>query len=299
MRRTALQIGAAALIFLAAAASAYARCENYTPGPKPQNTGRDIVGKDLDQILDRGFIEFAVYEEFPPYSWEEGGKARGVDVELGRMIAEDLGVEARFNFVAASETVDADLRNYVWKGPLIGGRVSNVMLHVPYNSDLACRNELVVLNGQYFNEKIAIAYHRDAYPEDPPVPAYFRFDTVGVENDTIADFYLSSFAQGQMQANIRRYSTPQEAMAALAAGEVKAVMGAKSQLEYGLTPALDLHMPPLLGFSTSEWTLGVAVHHAYRPLSYAVDDAIRAVVENGRLQQVFQDYGLSFTPAKW
>lgn len=286
-------------VFFASGTAALARCENFVPGPKPQNTSRDIVGKDLDQIVERGFIEFAVYEDFAPYSWEEGGKAHGIDIELGRLIAEDLGVEARFNFVAASENVDGDLRNYVWKGPIIGGRVSNVMLHVPYNSDLACRNEQVVLTGQYFNEKIVIAYRRDAYPDSAPVPAYFRYDTVGVENDSIADFYLSSFAGGQVMPNIRRYATPGEAMAALAAGEVKAVMGARAQLEFGQTPEIAVHAPPLLGFAVGEWPLGVAIRHTYRPLAYAVDDAIRAAVEDGRLRQIFADYGLSYTPASW
>ncbi len=299
MARAASSLATGLLLVFAWSAEAWARCEGFVPQPKPQNTSRDIVGHDLDQITDRGFIEFAVYEDFPPYSWEEKGKPRGVDIELGRLIAEDLGVEPRFNFVAAGENLDADLRNFVWKGPIVNGRVSNVMLHVPYNSDLACRIEQVVLTGQYFNEKIAIAFREDAYPDSAPVPAYFRFDTVGVENDTIADFYLSGLAGGQLAANIRRYATPEQAMTALAAGEVKAVMGAKSQLEFGLVQGLNIHTPPLVGFSTGEWTLGVAVRHNYRALSYAVDDAIRLAVQDGRLRQIFDDYGLSYTEAKW
>ena len=59
----------AALAGLALAGPAFARCEDWTPQPKPQNTGRDIVGQDLDTILERGYIEFAAYEEFPPWSY--------------------------------------------------------------------------------------------------------------------------------------------------------------------------------------------------------------------------------------
>ncbi len=287
---------AASLVFSGAA---FSRCEGVAPQQKPQNASRDIVGQELDEIVERGFIEFAVYEDFPPYSWEEGGKPKGVDIELGRIIAEDLGVEARFNFVQAAETVEGDLRNYVWKGPIVGGRVSNVMLHVPYNVDLDCRVEQAVLTGQYYNEKIAIAYRKDAYPDGGPTPLYFRYDTVGVENDSIADFYLSSLANGQVRPNIRRYATPAQAMAALDAGEVVAVMGAKSQLAFGLTPALALHEPPLLGFAVSEWTVGLAVNHRYRPLAYAVDDAVKAAVNEGRLEKIFADFGLTYRPAKW
>ncbi|MDJ0608323.1 MAG: transporter substrate-binding domain-containing protein [Kiloniellales bacterium] len=300
MRGGALACAIALVCLLAPTDAALARCEDHVPGPKPQNASRDIVGQSLDEIVERGYIEFAVYEEFPPYSWRDGGKAKGVDIDLGRLVAEFLGVEARFRFVAAAENVDGDLRNYVWKGPLIGGRVSNIMLHVPYNDDLACRNEQVVLTGQYFNEKIAIAYRRDAYPDgDAPTPAYFRFDKVGVENDSIADFYLSSFAGGQLQPNIRRFPTTAEAMVALAQGEVQAVMGRKTQLDFGLTAELAVHAPPLPGFAVGEWTLGVAVRHNYRPLAYSVDDAIRAAVDDGRLAAIFDAHGLSFTPPDW
>lgn len=274
------------------ATDAAARCADWTPQPKPQNASRDIVGADMDQIIDRGWIEFAVYEDFAPWSWEQGGP-KGVDIELGRLIAESLGVEARFRFVTAGEDLQADLRNWVWKGPVVGGRVANVMLHVPYDSDFACRVEQVVFTGQAYSESIAIAYREDAYPEDKPVPAYFRFDTVAVENDSIADFYLTGLAGGQLAANIRRYPSYAAAMAALAAGEVKAAMGPRAQLEHGLTDGVGLHEPPLPGFARGRWTLGVAVHQRYRALGYAIDGAIADALADGRMDAIFAAYGLS------
>ena len=278
-------------------------CEGVKSGldaeRKPQNVGRDIIGQSLDDIMDRGWIQFAVYENFPPYSYEENGVLKGIDIDLGRVIADDLGVEARFYQTAAGENVEADLRNNVSRGSLIGGSISNVMLHVPYNRELACRNELVVLTGQYFNESLAIAFSRETYPDGGPVPAYFRYDTVGVENDSISDFYLSSVANGQLIGNMTRYSSPEEAMAALQAGEVDAVMGAKAQLEHGLTDALDIHQPPLPGLAIGNWTLGVAVRHNWRPLAYTVDDSIRAAVQDGRMEAIFASHGLSFSPPDW
>lgn len=278
------------------ATTATARCEDWVPQPKPQNAGRDIVGHELDVILDRGWIEFAAYEDYPPYSFEEGGQPRGIDIEIGKLIAEDLGVQPRFKLVAAGENLDADLRNTLWKGPIVGGAVSNVMLRVPYDSAFTCRVEQVVFTGQYQTEGIAIAYSKAAYPEEKPVPAYFRFDTVAVENDSIADFYLTSLAGGQLSGNIRRYRDMTQAMAALAAGEVKAAMGPKAQLEYGLTDDLAVHQPPLPGFAVGKWTIGLGINFRYRPLAYAVDDAIYAALADGRIAAIFESYGLSFTP---
>lgn len=275
---------------------AVARCEDHVPQPKPQNASRDIVGQDLDQIQERGFMTFAAYEDFPPWSYEENGKPVGVDIEIGKLIAEDLGVEARFKLVSPSENLDGDLRNWIWKGPIVGGSVVNVMLHVPYDSNYACRVEQVVFTGTYHVEEIGIAYRKDAYPEDPPIPAYFRFDTVAVENDSIADFYLTAFPGGQLSKNMRRYPTMAGAMAGLAAGETMAAMGPLAQLEAGLTEDIAVHTPPLPGFAVGKWTVGTAVHFSYRGLSYSVEDAVYAGIQDGRIEKIFADYGLSFQP---
>lgn len=296
MTKPSLSLGLFLSLSLLAGTHASARCEGYVPQPKPQNAARTIVGADLDTIQQRGYITFAAYEDFPPWSFEDAGKPRGVDIDIARLIAADLGVEARFKLVTASETLDADLRNWIWKGPLVGGSVANVFLHAPYDSDFACRIEQVTFTGQYHVEEVSIAYRKDAYPEEKPVAAYFRFDKVAVENDSIADFYLSSFPGGQLAANVNRYATAAQAMAGMARGETKAAMGPRSQLEFGLTDDMGIHSPPMPGFAKSKWTLGIAVHFSYKPLGYAVDDAIVAGIQDGRIEQIFRDYGLTFSP---
>ena len=295
-----MRLVSACLAFLLSTGVAFAACEDHVPQPKPQNTSRQDVGADFDTIQERGWIEFAVYEDFPPFSYVEDGTLTGVDIEVGRIIAGDLGVEARFMAVPAGENVDADLRHFVWKGPIVGGRVANVMLHVPWNENLACRNEQVVLTGQYYDEKIGIAWRRDAY-EEAPTPAYFRFDPVGVENDSLADFYLSSAFGGQIREKVRRFPSYAEAMDALREGAFGAVVGPLTQLEAGAQDddGIVVSEVPLVGLSLGEWTLGVAVRHTYRQLGYAVDDAVRAAVEDGRMAAAFGKYGLSHRPPDW
>lgn len=289
-----------------AAGMASARCEDQAPGQRPQNTPREDVGQTLDTIVERGWIEIAVYEDFPPYSWEEGGTAKGVDVEVGRLIAESLGVAARFRFVQPGENLEADLLNYVWKGAVVGGHVSNLMMRVPYNSTFTCRVEQVVFTGQYAGEEIGIAYRRDAYPDAVPeadadgrhpealVPAFFRYDAVGVENDSISDFYLTATLGAA--ARVTRYRTTLAAMDGLKAGEVVAVMGALSQLDHGSGEGIAVHTPLMPGFQLSHWTLGLAVHHSHRDLGYAVDDAVAAALADGRIAAIHAAYGLDFTP---
>ena len=243
-------------------------------------------------------MSFAVYDAYPPYSWLEGDQPRGVDVDIARLIAAELGVEPRFTFVQAGENLETDLRLNIWQGSALNAPVANVMMRVPYDSKFACRVEQVVFNGQYAQESIAIAYAKKDYPDNPPVPAYFRIDTVGVENDSISDFYLTSFAHGQTAAGVRRYPTVIAAVQALAAGEVMAAMGPRGQLEYAIAQAgpdagIGLHEPPLPGLAKSRWTLGTAEHFAYRPLAYAVDDAVAKGLADGRIAKIYSDYGMT------
>lgn len=285
-------------LLVALPGGALARCEDVAPQPKPQNTPAQDVGRDFDRILDEGWIEFALYDDFPPWSWEEKGRAVGVDVEIGRLIAAELGVAPRFRLVQPSETLEADLLNYVWKGAAIGGHVSDVMLHVPYDSALVCRIEQAAFTGQYAQETVAIAYVAAEYPDKAPTPPFFRFDAVAVENDTISDFYLTNLL-GPVD-KIRRYPSAMAAMDALAAGETLAAMGPRAELEEGARrhPAagLAVHTPPLVGFARGAWTLGVAVGFQHRDLGYAVDMAIETALADGRIAAIFEDHGLTYTP---
>lgn len=304
-RRSAVLAVLAAGAFALAALPVHARCENVTPGAKPQNTAREFVGQTLDEIIDRGSLTIALYEDFPPYSWLDGSTPRGVDVEVGRILAEALGVAPEFRFVQAGENLQTDLMSYVWRGTVQKEPVSNVMLRVPYDSEFTCLVEQVVFTGQYAAEEIAIAYRRDAYPEavagdDPrhegaPVPAYFRFDTVAVENDSIADFYLTSFPGGQIGESIHRFRSMAQAMEALAAGETMAAMGPRAQLQFGAAEGVAVHQPPLPGFARARWTVGIAVHHSHRDLGYALDDAIAAALADGRIAAAYAAYGLTFS----
>lgn len=307
-RRTALNAIAMGLATLVAGlcAPAFARCEDVTPGQRPQNTPHDFVGQTLDEITERGFITFALYEDYPPYSFGTADAPKGIDVEIGRLIAKELGVEPQFRFGQAGENLQTDLMTYVWRGSVVGDPVANVMLRVPYDSAFACRVDQVVFTGQYATEEIAIAYSRAAYPdvvisdadrhEGGPVPAFFRFDSVAVENDSISDFYLTSFPGGGIGPNIHRYHNMTDAMAALKSGEVMAAMGPRAEMQYAADESVAVHKPPMPGFALSKWTVGVAVHTSHRDLAYAIDDAIAAALADGRIAAIHAQYGVSFTP---
>lgn len=296
MSRSGLFLGSC---LLALSGLVHASCDDLAKGfadviPNHADA-KNIVGQDFDAILERGYMTFAVYQDFAPYSWKEGSEAKGIDIEIAKVIAEAMEVEAKFNFFAADENVDADFRNQVWRGGLINGEVSNVMMHAPYNKDLQCRNELVVLGGQYFNETLATAYRKEAFPDGAPTTPYYRFHKVGVENHTISDFYLSNFSGGMLLQNVVHYPDHDDAFDGMLQGEVDAVMGVKGKLEYlDQSDEIEVATPPLVNFALNEWTLGIAVNFRYREVYYTVDGIIADMVKDGRMQKIFEQYGVTY-----
>jgi len=251
------------------------------------------VGKSYDEIIDRGWMSVGVYSDFPPWSFRRDGKLVGIDVDIGRELAKIIGVDARIEELPAGENVDADLRNFVWKGPVIGGNVVNVMLHMPYHQELQIRNNLVVLTGKYASESLGLGYHQKRAGS---TLAAFRFATLGVEIDTLADHLALEVYGGTLTSNLKHYPNVTSMKQDLIDGEVDGVFAQKAEVEY-LTKGMqnfDTVVPVLPGYGSPSWQIGVAVNHTYRALGYVIDDAIGELIENGRMQQIFSSYGVSW-----
>lgn len=268
----------------------------------------NTVGESLEEIQEKGRIKIAVYEDYRPFSFVENGKLTGIDVDIADVIAKELGLRLELMAVQADENVDADLRNHVWRGPRIGARsegsiavdaVANLMLHIPYDRELETRNELAVLFSPYFQDRVTIV--RD--PEQFEGGAFSLFDldgkAIGVELDTLSDFYLSSTWGGKLRAGLVRFLRPDEGMAKLLAGEIAAFMGPASQIEGALGERredYDFDRTELPGLAIDSWNVGAAVRENARDLRWAAGDIIDAMVHNGEMASIFAKYGVTYAP---
>ena len=52
--------------------------------------------QSMEEIRERGVLRVAVYKDFPPYSYREGARYRGTDVDLARAIAERMGLPMQY-----------------------------------------------------------------------------------------------------------------------------------------------------------------------------------------------------------
>lgn len=255
--------------------------------------------RPLDEVVDSGTLVIAVYRDFPPFSYGSDDDLKGVDVDLGRAIAGKLGVSAAFMPITADENVDDDLRNAVGKGHYLTRVVADLMLHVPVDRQLALRNTLVAIHAPYFSRRFAVAFN-DGMVEGRLEPGAIGDARIGVELDSLPDFFLTSAYGGVLKENVVHYPTVNAAARALAAGDVAALVAPQSQIEAGLGADRDrFQLSPVTmhGFGRTEWVVGVAVDHNSRDLGYAVDDIVAGLAADGTIRGIFSAHGISYRPA--
>jgi len=262
--------------------------------------------RPYDDIVASGVLRVALYENFPPYSFQQDGQPRGVDVELAQALAEGLQLKLELLWVTPGEKLDDDLRNFIWKGHYLRPELlADLMLRVPYDRDFSFKrnelgeliNELVVMFGPYQRERWQVAYD-DRRLEAVPSVAVFQFHPIGVELDSVPSFYLSSVFGGRMSRQTHHYPSTQAAFAAMRAGEVDATMAMRGELDWLVQRAADPHLHlaenayPNLGEQV--WDLGMAVHESNRQLAYALEEVLERLIRDGLLERIYTANGLRY-----
>ncbi|MES9923795.1 MAG: transporter substrate-binding domain-containing protein [Candidatus Thiodiazotropha endolucinida] len=247
----------------------------------------------LDRIRERGVLEVAVYKDFPPFSYrDERGRIVGIDADIAHALAKSLGVAAAIRAVGADESMEDDLRNNVWKGHYLGGGVADVMLHVPYDAAFAEENDRVIFVAPYYREQVVVAVEKGVGANLDPLD-YFSREKVGVELDTLTDFYLLSAYNGKIRNQVVHFSNIGKAVSALKNGEVAGVAGPRSEIEFALGDQVanyavgPIQMP---GLSTSGWDLGAAVKQGNGALAEVVEQAMSQLRQSSSLSKIFTQY---------
>jgi polar amino acid transport system substrate-binding protein len=257
-----------------------------------------LSARPLDDVVESKVLKVVTYADYAPFSWEVDGVATGIEVDLGRAIAKELGVEAEIIQRIAGEKVDDDLRGGVWKGPLTGGGVGDVMLHVPTDRELAMRNKEAVIGNPYFQETIALAIDPKKVAKDSTFDV-FKTQKIGVKMATVSDYFLMTFEDGALIENISHHIKSPVGAKEFMAGETAALLGVRSETEgvlHNLGGKAVYITPNMDGIVRTQWVVGTAVNEQSRDLSYAIGTAIGKLKESGELQKIFAKYGVTYLP---
>lgn len=254
--------------------------------------------RPLDDVVASKVLKVVAYDDNAPFSFAENGEVKGIDIDLGRAVAKELGVNAEFILRMPGEKVDDDLRVNVWKGPLTGGGVGDVMLHVPTDRELAMRNKEAVIGNPYFQETIALAIDPKRIAKGSTFAA-FKTHKIGVKMATVSDYFLMTFEDGALINNVAHHVKGVAGAKEFLAGETAALMGVRSETEgllHSLGSKAEFITPSMDGIVRTQWVIGTAVDEKSRDLGYAIGAAVTKFRETGELTRIFAKYGVTYLP---
>jgi ABC-type amino acid transport substrate-binding protein len=229
----------------------------------------------MARIRARGSLVVGLYRDMPPF--HVGGA--GIDVEVARALAAQLGLGLSLLPFTAGESMDDDLRNMVWRGHYLGWGPADVLLHVPVERALMAGNPKVQVVAPYYRERVAIAYRRDAVPALPSLAA-LRGRRVAVAGRSLAGWLLIGTDDGALAASLSTdFPDGAAAAQALRDGTAVAAAGLASELESVLARDDRFAIEPLPAPRAPHdgWAVGCAVKKEANDLAAALQEAMKAV----------------------
>ena len=244
---------------------------------------------DWQKIHDSGSLKVAVYNEFLPFS----DKGAGIDVDLAEALSAKLGLKLQLLPFPAGENMDDDLRNMVWKGHYLGYGPADVMLHVPVDQRLMAANDKVQIFAPYHVEAVRLVRSAKTVPEYDGLDSLVG-KKIGAEKVSISAMVLLGEGDGKFRDNVRIFPSATEAVAALKAGELDAVLANRSEIEAVMRgdAAFPLHEVAFQRLPRSGWAVGMAVRKDDLEIAKKLQAAMNELVASGALKALFAKYGV-------
>ncbi|MCG3206971.1 MAG: Membrane-bound lytic murein transglycosylase F [Anaerolineae bacterium] len=218
----------------------------------------------LAEIHRRGTLRVGLDASFPPFeAITANGQIEGLDVDIARAIAADLGVQAELVNIGFDGLYDA----------LLARRADVVISGLPYDPRWT---QDVAYTRNYFNagQVLVVA------PGSPAIAstADLAGHTVAVEWGSQADMEARRLAKEQPTLTLLRQPTAADAVAALLAGQADAAIidAVTAQSATGLT---------IVTYLTDEW-YAAAVHIQSRDLLNAINQSLTRLAESGQMAKI-------------
>jgi polar amino acid transport system substrate-binding protein len=230
-------------------------------------TGCSATGKTLEEVKAAGVITIATSPDFPPFESLEGDEVVGIEVEIMKLVCEELGVECKF------EQMDFD-------SVLIGiqsAKFDCAMSGITVNPD---REKNMLFTKPYYIAAQVIVVKADSGIKSK---ADLAGKTVSVQSGTTAE-------QGCQDEGITvsAYAANADAKAALTTGKVDAWvvdnLTAIQMVEEG-------DGLKILEENLTDEPYAFAFAKGSEDLVEEINKTLDTLIENGTIKKIFEDFG--------
>lgn len=243
-----------------------------TPASEGSQAGSAAAAPSGSMTLEDGTITFATSPDYPPFENLVDGEYVGLDMDLGRAIAEELGMTCEYTNIDFDGIIPAIVA---------GGQADAGLSGISVTPE---REEEVNFSTPYYvdNQAVAVLNTNTALTEENAAEALNSADiTIAVQSgSTGADFAGENFPN----AEIVTFPNFTDAFAAVQAGQADAVCGNLAVVDQMLSGAYtDQHT--ILTSATGE-EYAIAVSKDNPELLDAINEAIATLDENGTLDEL-------------
>ena len=229
----------------------------------------------VQEIVDRGVLRVGVKQDLPNFGYRdpESNQYTGMEVEIAKKVAAELGVDIEFTPVTA-QTRGALLDN---------GQLDMVIATFTITEE---RKELYNFTTPYYTDAVGFLVRKDSNIQS----SWEALDglTIGVTQGSIQWGLLEEIAAEKgIELNFRELGSNSEVVVALAAHRVDAFSIDQSILSAFLgktNELLDLQYQP------SEY--GIVTKKSNTDLAIYLDGLVQDWTEDGTLQAIYDDFGL-------
>lgn len=216
-----------------------------------------------------GVLVMATNAEFPPYEFHDGGEIVGIDAEIAKAIADELGMELEIEDIAFDSIIPE----------ITSGKADMGLAGMTVTED---RKQSVDFTDTYAKASQKIIVKEDSEIASPDDLAGV---IVGVQLGTTGDIYVSDLeADG---TTVERYNKGFEAVQALSQGKIDAVVidGEPAKTFVAQTEGLKI-----LDESFTDEEYAIAVKKGNTELLEKINGALKTLKDNGTLDEIVAKY---------
>jgi lysine-arginine-ornithine-binding protein len=232
--------------------------------------GSMALASTLEEIKARGKIYIGTDATYPPMEFhDESGEIVGFDIDLGRAIAEELGVEAVFIDTA-------------WDGifpALDAGKFDIIISSTSITEERLKSKEM---SDPYYVTSQAIAVRKDN--ETIKGPEDLKGKIVAVQIGTTGDLAVSEM-EG---VTVKRFDTIDKAYMEVLNGRADAVVNDLSEVAYRMKMLPDMKI--VATFREGKEKYGVTMRKGDVELLAAINEALRRIKESGKYDEIYRKW---------
>ena len=268
MKKKVLAITMAALM-AASLTACGGSAKETTAAESKDETSAEAAETEAAKEAAGGKLVMATNAEFPPYEYHDGDAIVGIDAEIAKAIADELGMELEIEDIAFDSIIPE----------IVSGKADMGLAGMTVTEDR--------MQSVDFSDTYAKASQKIIVTEDSEIasPDDLKGVIVGVQLGTTGDIYVSDLeADG---TTVERYNKGFEAVQALSQGKIDAVVidGEPAKTFVAETEGLKI-----LEESFTDEEYAIAVKKGNTELLEKINGALKTLKDNGTLDEIVAKY---------